>query len=91
MLASNGMDSTLRIWDVRPYVGTGERQVSCLYGHSYNFEKNLIKCGWSKDDRYVACGSSDRLAYVWNSITGQLVCRLGGHQGSVNDIKFSPI
>jgi Prp8 binding protein len=35
---SNGMDSSLRIWDVRPYAPQ-ERCVKILQGHQHNFEK----------------------------------------------------
>mmetsp|Transcript_7443 Transcript_7443/g.12578 ORF Transcript_7443/g.12578 Transcript_7443/m.12578 type:complete len:121 (+) Transcript_7443:844-1206(+) len=55
-----------------------------------DIENNLIQCSWSDDDKYVAVGTSqacDRLVYIWDSVSGQLVSRLGGHKGSVNDVK----
>jgi WD40 repeat protein len=38
---SNGMDNTVRMWDVRPFATT--RQVRVFSGAQHNFEKNLLK------------------------------------------------
>lgn len=92
-LLSNSMDNTLKIWDVRPYVENQSRLVKSLSGHFQNsgFEKqNLIRCAWSHDDRFVAAGSSDKMAYVWDFHSGNIEHRLGGHKGVVNDVKFGP-
>jgi len=83
-LLSNAMDSTVRMWDIRPYSEVPGRQVRVFTGASHNFEKNLLRCCWSGDDKLVSAGSADRQCYIWNSETGELRHRLGGHQGSVN-------
>ena len=38
----------------------------------------------------VASGSADSVVYIWNTNTGQLLHRLGGHKGSVNDVIWKP-
>lgn len=86
---SNSMDCTLRKWDVRPYA-PHNRCVSLFRGHKHDFEKNLLKCAWSPDDSRIACGSSDRLVNVWNTSNHQLMYKLPGHNGSVNDVQFHP-
>ena len=49
-LLSNAMDKSLKIWDISPFVVGGYRCMKTFYGHSHNFEKNLLRCAWSKDD-----------------------------------------
>jgi hypothetical protein len=45
------MDSTVRLWDVSPYVLSEEKRCqSVLYGAQHSFEKNLLRAGWSCDD-----------------------------------------
>ena len=61
-----------------------------MTGAQHNFEKNLIKCSWNHDDTLVTAGSADRFAYVWETETGRMVQRLGGHHGSVNEVDFHP-
>ena len=74
MLASNSMDNNVRIWDIRPFINQSNdpsRQLGLLKGHKHNpVEKNLIQIDWSHDNKYIASGSSDRIAYVWDAVTG---------------------
>lgn len=88
-ILSNSMDSTLRIWDIRPYCPQ-ERCKIILQGHSHNFEKNLLRCSWSKDGSMVSAGSADRFVYIWDVTAKKLVFKLPGHCGSVNSIDFHP-
>ena len=91
-LLSNSMDNTLMMWNINPFVSSESEQYTRLlntfYGHSHNFEKNLIRCSWSPDDKLVTSGSADRLVYVWDAQTTEIVHRLGGHKGQVNDVKI---
>lgn len=88
-ILSNSMDNTLCIWDIRPYV-SGERCVKSFDGHRHNFEKNLLRCGWSPDGQRISAGSADRFVYVWDVASGRIQYKLPGHNGSVNDIDFHP-
>lgn len=86
---SNAMDNAVCIWDIRPYV-QGERCVKAFAGHQHNFEKNLLRCAWSPDGQKVSAGSSDRFVYIWDVASRQILYKLPGHNGSVNDIDFHP-
>ncbi|CRL07516.1 CLUMA_CG020481, isoform A [Clunio marinus] len=86
---SNSMDSTLRIWDIRPFCPQ-DRCKAVLQGHSHNFEKNLLRCAWSKDGTLVSAGSADRFMYIWDVNSKKIAFKLPGHCGSVNDVDFHP-
>ena len=38
----------------------------------------------------VLCFTSSRFVYVWDAMTQQLIYKLPGHRGSVNDVDFHP-
>lgn len=59
-------------------------------GGSHNFERNLLRCGFGFNDKLVSAGSADRVLYVWNTETGEIKHRLGGHHGSLNDGQVHP-
>ncbi|XP_018668441.2 U5 small nuclear ribonucleoprotein 40 kDa protein-like [Ciona intestinalis] len=86
---SNSMDCTMRKWDIRPFAPQ-QRCTNLYMGHKHNFEKNLLRCSWSPDDSKIAAGSSDRDVCVWNATNQQLIYKLPGHDGSVNDVQFHP-
>uniref|UniRef100_A0A1I8I3Y1 U5 small nuclear ribonucleoprotein 40 kDa protein n=3 Tax=Macrostomum lignano TaxID=282301 RepID=A0A1I8I3Y1_9PLAT len=88
-LLSNGMDASLRVWDIRPYASQ-DRCLKILSGHRHSFEQNLLRCAWQPDGRRVTCGSSDRFVYVWDCASRQVVYKLPGHTGSVNETHFHP-
>lgn len=87
-LFSNSMDNSIRMWDVRPFC-KGSRLVKKFAGHSHNFEKNLLRLASSKDGKIIAAGSADKLVYLWDVNNGQLVAKLEGHKGSVNQVAFN--
>nr|AFK37343.1 unknown [Medicago truncatula] len=88
-LLTNGMDCKLCIWDMRPYAPQN-RCVKILEGHQHNFEKNLLKCGWSPDGSKVTAGSSDRMVYIWDTTSRRILYKLPGPNGSVNECVFHP-
>ncbi|CAD5180966.1 uncharacterized protein LOC135616786 [Musa acuminata AAA Group] len=88
-LLTNGMDCTLRVWDMRPYAPQN-RCIKIFTGHQHNFEKNLMKCGWSPDGSKVTAGSADRMVYIWDTTTRRILYKLPGHNGSVNETMFHP-
>mmetsp|Transcript_40370 Transcript_40370/g.160308 ORF Transcript_40370/g.160308 Transcript_40370/m.160308 type:complete len:361 (-) Transcript_40370:2367-3449(-) len=91
-LVTNGMDNVCKVWDIRPYVEGGDdnRLTMNLTGHQIQVEKNLVRCAWSPDGTTVACGSGDRMVWVWNGVSGEVLYKLPGHRGSVNDVAFHP-
>jgi Prp8 binding protein len=38
----------------------------------------------------ITAGSSDRFLYIWDTTSKKILHRLSGHNGSVNDVQFSP-
>ena len=59
-------------------------------GHHHNFEKKLLRCAWSPDDKKITCGSADKLVNVWDCSSRRLLYKLPGHLGSVNEVQFHP-
>lgn len=93
-LLSNAMDSTLRLWNVRPFAGTaGAGATRCekvVTGAHHGAEKLLLRCGWSADGNYFASGSADRLVHSWESANCQALPIWPGHKASVNEVIFHP-
>lgn len=58
-LLSNSMDMTVRCWDIRPFVTTPSRCVKIFQGSTHNYEKNLLRVGWSEDGLQITAGSAD--------------------------------
>lgn len=95
-LVSNSMDSTLRVWNVRPFAETmrdAENSSRCeriLLGVHHGAEKLLLKCAWSKDGEYITAGSADRIIHLWETTNYQEVCGWGGHRASINTVIIHP-
>jgi len=88
-LLSNSMDNTVRLWDIRPFA-PGNRCMKLFSGIQHNFEKNMLRCGWSADGSKISAGSSDRFVYIWETASTRILYKLPGHRGSVNDVDFHP-
>ena len=88
-LLTNGADSSLRVWDVRPYC-EGDRCERTMAGHAHGFEKALLRCAWSPDGARVAAGSSCRNVFVWDASSGKVEYKLPGHLGTVHAVAFHP-
>lgn len=86
-ILSNAMDNTLRTWDVRPFVTGKSRAVSVFEGAQHDFQKQMLRCAWSPDGQRITCGSSDRFVYVWNVESKQILYKLPGHNGCVNEVR----
>jgi Prp8 binding protein len=100
-LLSNGMDNTMRMYDVRAYVAGGDakqqqqqqqshRLLKTFRGGTHDFQKNLQRCGWSPDEKRVSGGSANRFVNVWDVATTNILYALPGHTGCVNDVQFHP-
>ncbi len=82
-LMSNSFDETIRIWNIKssPHVLT-----KTMTGHLQGNEKGLLRGAWSVDGLYIANGSIDKAVYIWDTTTRKIVQKLGGHQGSINQV-----
>jgi WD40 repeat protein len=50
----------------------------------------VLDIALSPDERFLATGSADNSARVWNTATGRQVLTLEGHSGEVSAVAFSP-
>jgi len=90
-LLSNSMDNTVRTWDVRAFVPDENNRLVKIYtGAAHDFQKQLLKCDWSADGKKISAGSSDGFAYIWDVASTQVIYKLPGHQGCVNQVAFHP-
>jgi Prp8 binding protein len=98
-LLSNGMDHTLKMWDVRPFVvDKNKRFVKQFVGHKHNAEKGLLKCAWSSsssssngNNMMVTAGSADRMVHIWDEYSTDELYLLPGHKGCVHAVAFHPL
>jgi Prp8 binding protein len=89
-LLSNSMDNSLHVHDMRPFVPGDNRLTKVFTGAVHGIDQNLLKVTWSPDGGRVAAGSADRLVYIWDSVTRQVVYKLPGHTGTVTEVAFHP-
>jgi WD40 repeat protein/tRNA A-37 threonylcarbamoyl transferase component Bud32 len=57
-----------------------------LRGHT----RAVLSVAWSPDDRWIATGSKDNSARIWDASTGREHLTLAGHTGLVEAVAFSP-
>jgi Prp8 binding protein len=83
------MDNTVCVWDVKPLAFSPNRHEKVFHGAPHGYEKNLLRPCWSPEGNYIACGSGDRSVVVWEFATGNIVYKLPGHKGCVNDVDWA--
>lgn len=81
ILASGGVDKTVRLWDV----GTGTLNAT-LTEHT----EPVLYVSFSPDGQTLASGGYDETVRLWNVGTGTLNATLTEHTGAVLDVSFSP-
>lgn len=74
----------IKLWDLR-----ADRCVRRYEGHqnrAYTCGLDLSPCG-----RYLATGSEDKTAYIFDLRSGTYCSKLGGHNDTVSDVAFHPL
>ncbi|TIA69594.1 hypothetical protein E3P77_03624 [Wallemia ichthyophaga] len=89
-LISCSNDSSVRIWDVKPFTSDPTRQYRVLHGAVSSFEGVYSQPAWSADGTRVAVGSADRTVTVWNVESGDILYKLPGHTGTVGAVDIHP-
>lgn len=80
-LASAGVDSAIKIWDV----ATG-RELTTLVGH----DGWVYSLSFSPDGKVLASGGSDKMIKIWDLAKGCELRTLNGHGNFVYSVAFSP-
>ncbi len=81
LLASAGVDCTVRLWDL----ATGRLQHT-LTGHLGAVQT----VGFSPDSKRLASGGDDRIVRVWDAVNGNELHTLTGHESAVRHVTFAP-
>src|SRR5207245_1707989 len=75
-------DGTIRHWDP----ATGKEKASPLQAH----KGPLTALAYSRDGSLLASGGRNRTVKVWETATGKLKAKLGGHTEPIWSLAFSP-
>jgi WD40 repeat protein/serine/threonine protein kinase len=81
LLASAGVDRTVRLWDL----ATGRLQHT-LTGH----HGAVQTVAFSPDSKRVVSGGDDRTVRVWDAVAGKELHTLTGHDSTVRHVAFAP-
>lgn len=77
-LLSNGMDNSIRVWDLLDISSTSTKLLKNGKKNNYTYdfsihnlyknnnEKNLLKCSWSFDENFISCGNSECYIKLFN-------------------------
>eukprot|EP00798_Chlamydomonas_sp_ICE-L_P014831 gene14831-20884_t len=86
LFVTSAQDSTLKLWDVRI-----SRCVRTFTGHGNS--QIATGAAFSPCLRYLASGSEDKVAYLYDMRMGTVLHRIGKgvHKDSVVDVAFSPL
>lgn len=94
---SFGLDSSLKIWDVRPFAisngnsdNEGSRLSKTLTGSIVGAEQILIQANWSRSADRIVAGSGDRTCVIWDVETGKILYKLPGHRGTCTAADYHP-
>lgn len=65
-------------------------QVTDLSKLTFSKHSNAVFCGsLSKNGQYAVTGGQDDMAYVWSTLTGELILECTGHKDSVIEVCFN--
>ncbi|MFN0110897.1 MAG: eIF2A-related protein [Blastocatellia bacterium] len=80
VVASGGVDQTVKLWDVESGL-----ELRTLQGHS----SAVQALRFSPDGRFLASGGTDVVINLWDVETGRIVRKFEGHQMTVTSLAFS--
>ncbi|TYZ68738.1 hypothetical protein PybrP1_009322 [[Pythium] brassicae (nom. inval.)] len=84
LLLSSAAASATHLWDIRAD--------NCVMRFSEHVNRvHALAVAFSPCMRFVATGSEDRMAYVYDIRTGRCLKRLGGHTDVVTGVAFNPL
>ncbi|RLN97215.1 hypothetical protein BBJ28_00021168 [Nothophytophthora sp. Chile5] len=84
LLLSSAPDSTTHLWDIRAD--------NCVMRFCEHVNRvHALGVAFSPCMRYVATGSEDRAAYIYDIRTGRRLVKLKGHSDVVTSVAFSPL
>lgn len=82
-------DSSVRIWDVKPFTNDPSRLYRVLYGAVSSFEGVYTQPAWTQDGARVAVGSADRTVTVWDVDSGNILYKVGRNVVHMSMLTFS--
>nr|CAH8830453.1 unnamed protein product [Trichobilharzia regenti] len=95
MLASGSGDSTARIWNLEEPITNPHHVPQLVLTHWVNLDgqtvlsnKDVTSLDWNSDGSFLATGSYDGFARVWNT-DGRLATTLGQHKGPIFALKWN--
>lgn len=84
LLLSSSSDSTVHLWDIRAD--------NCVMRFCQHVNRvHTLGATFSPCMRYVATGSEDQAAYIYDIRTGRRLVKLKGHTDVVTTVAFSPL
>uniref|UniRef100_A0A7S3VM98 Uncharacterized protein n=1 Tax=Dunaliella tertiolecta TaxID=3047 RepID=A0A7S3VM98_DUNTE len=84
LFATMACDGALKLWDLRVC-----RCVRTFGGHQNS--QITVGAAFSPCFRFLACGSEDQAAYLYDIRQGTVLSRLGRHGSAVTDVAFNPL
>jgi eukaryotic-like serine/threonine-protein kinase len=85
-LATAGLDSSIRLWDVE----TGAQKTSWGPAHFTGNQRGAVHTVvYSPDGKLIASGGSDSHIRIWDATTGMQIRTITGHTNDVNTLVFS--
>ena len=89
-VVSTGEDLTLKVWNLCELVEPYEKVIKISThwtrgGHA----KDINTVDVAPNDRYIATGSKDKTAKIWNVSNGEEIATLLGHKKGIWCVKFS--
>jgi WD40 repeat protein len=85
LLASAMVDSTIRLWDLRPGIEQG-KELRVLEGHT----SAVYSLAFAPDGRTLVSGSHDRTVRSWETASGNQIHAWSGHLGPVTAVGVIP-